>query len=139
MSNELNMKICNPDEGLVRLEHVVQDFSDSHGWPVALNFKIKLILEEIILNALNYGHPGKETNVSLKLIDNGQDISMEIIDDGRPFDPLKEASVPNTEALLEDRPIGGLGVHLVKKMVSEISYERTSDKNTIRITVDKSE
>ena len=139
MSNELNMNINNPDEGLVKLEHFVEDFSDSNGWPVALNFKIKLILEEIVLNALNYGHPGKETNVSLKLIDNGQNISIEIIDDGRPFDPLKEAPIPNTDALLEDRPIGGLGVHLVKTIVSEISYERINDENTIRISVNKSE
>ena len=139
MSNELNMNITNPEVGLVKLEHVIEDFSDDQGWPVALNFKIKLILEEIILNALNYGHPGKETNVSLKLIDNGQDISIELIDDGRPFNPLKEAPVPDTDASLEDRPIGGLGVYLVKSMVSEISYERKNDKNTLRISVDKSE
>ncbi len=138
MSNELNMNITDPDEGLVKLQQVVEDFSDSHDWPAELNFKIQLILEEIILNALYYGNPGNETNVIFKLIDDGRDISMEIIDDGRPFDPLKEAPVPNTDAELEDRSIGGLGVHLVKSMVSEISYERKNDRNTLRISVDKS-
>jgi len=138
LSNELNMNITDPDEGLVKLQQVVEDFSDSHDWPAELNFKIQLILEEIILNALYYGNPGNETNVIFKLIDDGRDISMEIIDDGRPFDPLKEAPVPNTDAELEDRSIGGLGVHLVKSMVSEISYERKNDRNTLRISVDKS-
>lgn len=138
MSNELNMNITDPDEGLVKLQQVVEDFSDSHDWPAELNFKIQLILEEIILNALYYGNPGNETNVIFKLIDDGRDISMEIIDDGRPFDPLKEAPVPNTDAELQDRSIGGLGVHLVKSMVSEISYERKNDRNTLRISVDKS-
>ena len=138
MSNELNMNITDPDEGLVKLQQVVEDFSDSHDWPAELNFKIQLILEEIILNALYYGNPGNETNVIFKLIDDGRDISMEIIDDGRPFDPLKEAPVPNTDAELEDRSIGGLGVHLVKSMVSEISYERKNYRNTLRISVDKS-
>ncbi|MCY4186307.1 MAG: ATP-binding protein [Rhodobacteraceae bacterium] len=132
------MNITDPDEGLVKLQQVVEDFSDSHDWPAELNFKIQLILEEIILNALYYGNPGNETNVIFKLIDDGRDISMEIIDDGRPFDPLKEAPVPNTDAELEDRSIGGLGVHLVKSMVSEISYERKNDRNTLRISVDKS-
>jgi len=138
LSNELNMNITDPDEGLVKLQQVVEDFSDSHDWPAELNFKIQLILEEIILNALYYGNPGNETNVIFKLIDDGRDISMEIIDDGRPFDPLKEAPVPNTDAELQDRSIGGLGVHLVKSMVSEISYERKNDRNTLRISVDKS-
>ena len=137
MSKELSLELNSTQEGLKELEEAVDKFSGLQGWPVSLDFKIKLILEEVILNALNYGHPDRVTNVSLKVTDLDQKISIEIIDDGKAFNPLKEAPVPDTEAPLEDRPIGGLGVYLVKKLVSDVSYERKDEKNSLRILVKK--
>ncbi len=137
MSKELSLELNSTQEGLKELEEAVDKFSGLQGWPVSLDFKIKLILEEVILNALNYGHPDRVTNVSLKVTDLDQKISIEIIDDGKAFNPLKEAPVPDTEAPLEDRPIGGLGVYLVKKLVSDVSYERKDEKNSLRILVQK--
>lgn len=137
MSKKLTLELNSPQEGLKVLEEAVDKFSGLHGWPVSLEFKIKLILEEVILNALNYGHPDKATNVSLKMKDHDQSISIEIVDDGLAFNPLKEAPVPDTDAPLEDRPIGGLGVYMVKTLVSDISYEWADGKNVLKISVDK--
>ena len=137
MSKELTLELNSPQEGLKDLERAVDNFSGLQGWPVSLDFKIKLILEEVILNALNYVHPDKATNVYLKMADLDQTISIEIVDDGKAFNPLKEVTVPDTEAPLEDRPIGGLGVYLVKTLVSDISYEWKDGKNVLSMLVEK--
>ena len=137
MSRELSLKLNSPEDGLIELEEAVESFSGLQGWPVSLDFKIKLILEEVILNALNYGHPDKATNVELRLFDLEKTISIEIIDDGKAFNPLQDAPVPDTDAPLEERPIGGLGVFLVKTLVSDISYEWRNGKNTLKILVEK--
>ncbi len=137
MSKELTLELNSPQDGLKELEEAVDNFSGLQGWPVSLDFKIKLILEEIILNALNYGHPDKATNVYLKMTDLDQTISIEIVDDGKAFNPLEEAPTPDTDAPLEDRPIGGLGVYLVKSLVSDISYEWKDEKNALKILVEK--
>ena len=138
MSTELTLELNSTENSLEQLEQAVDCFSVRRDWPVSLDFKIKLILEEVVLNALNYGHPEKPTNVSLKITDLDKEVSIEILDDGKAFNPLKDAPVPDTDAPLEERPIGGLGVYLVKTLVSDISYERINDKNSLSIIVDKS-
>jgi anti-sigma regulatory factor (Ser/Thr protein kinase) len=50
-----------------------------------------------------------------------------------PFNPLDEAT-PDTNLSIEDRQIGGLGIHLVINMVDDISYRRTADKNVLTLT-----
>ncbi len=138
MSTELTLELNSTENSLEQLEQAVDCFSVRRDWPVSLDFKIKLILEEVVLNALNYGHLEKPTNVSLKITDLDKEVSIEILDDGKAFNPLKDAPVPDTDAPLEERPIGGLGVYLVKTLVSDISYERINDKNSLSIIVDKS-
>lgn len=138
MSTELTLELNSTENSLEQLEQAVDRFSVRRDWPVSLDFKIKLILEEVVLNALNYGHLEKPTNVSLKITDLDKEVSIEILDDGKAFNPLKDAPVPDTDAPLEERPIGGLGVYLVKTLVSDISYERINDKNSLSIIVDKS-
>ncbi len=138
MSTELTLELNSTENSLEQLEQAVDCFSVRRDWPVSLDFKIKLILEEVVLNALNYGHPEKPTNVSLKITDLDKEVLIEILDDGKAFNPLKDAPVPDTDAPLEERPIGGLGVYLVKTLVSDISYERINDKNSLSIIVDKS-
>ncbi len=138
MSTELTLELNSTENSLEQLEQAVDYFSVRRDWPVSLDFKIKLILEEVVLNALNYGHLEKPTNVSLKITDLDKEVSIEILDDGKAFNPLKDAPVPDTDAPLEERPIGGLGVYLVKTLVSDISYERINDKNSLSIIVDKS-
>ncbi len=56
-----------------------------------------------------------------------------ITDDGVPFNPLAETA-PDTTLSIEDRQIGGLGIHIVVNMVDDISYQRTADKNVLTLT-----
>ena len=58
---------------------------------------------------------------------------IEISDDGQPFNPLKDAPKPDLEAALEDRPIGGLGIHLVLTMMDEMHYRRENERNHLTL------
>ena len=63
-----------------------------------------------------------------------RDITLSFRDDGAPFDPLAHPS-PDLEADLEDRDIGGLGVHLVRTLADEITYVREARHNLLRVVL----
>ena len=62
-----------------------------------------------------------------------RELIMEVEDDGRPFDP-QQASQPDFSRPLEDMPVGGLGIHFVRKFTSGMQYERIEGKNRLRMT-----
>ena len=64
-------------------------------------------------------------------------LRIEVTDDGRPFDPLNEAPEPDLDASVDDRQVGGLGIHLVRTMVDEMSYRREQDKNHLTLVARK--
>ncbi len=59
-------------------------------------------------------------------------LTVTIADDGVPFNPLS-AKTPDTESSLEDREFGGLGIHLVRSLVDDVSYHRRIDKNVLTL------
>ncbi len=65
----------------------------------------------------------------------GSVIVVEITDDAKPFDPF-EVQKPDTDAALEDRPIGGLGVHFVREMMDGYQYRRSRGRNIVTLTKD---
>ena len=70
-------------------------------------------------------------DIRLELTANSLIVS--IADDGVPFNPLAETA-PDTTLSIEDRQIGGLGIHIVVNMVDDISYQRTAGKNVLTLT-----
>ena len=60
-------------------------------------------------------------------------LTMEIIDNGRAFDPLTETPEPDLDSVLGDRPIGGLGVYLVKTFMDELLYRREDGRNHLKM------
>ncbi len=92
-----------------------------------------LALEEHLTNVLSYGYePGAPhcIVVALKVEDNR--LCVDVEDDGKAFDPL-EVSPADTSIPLDEKPIGGLGVHLMRQFMDELSYARESGKNVLRM------
>jgi anti-sigma regulatory factor (Ser/Thr protein kinase) len=92
-----------------------------------------LIGEEILVNIMTYGHDAGQDHciqVSLELV--GQMVRLSFRDDGKAFNPL-EVPEPDLDAPIEDRPIGGLGVYLVKELSESVSYERQGRYNTLTV------
>jgi serine/threonine-protein kinase RsbW len=96
--------------------------------------KLDLILEEILINVARYAYtPGEGVvEVGYGTIAAGK-LLVEVIDSGRVFNPL-EAEPPDFSRGLADRPIGGLGVFLVRSMVASIDYRREADRNILSFT-----
>lgn len=90
-----------------------------------------LTLEEIVLNCMKYGYDDDARHtiaVDWELSDH--EFRMVIRDDGRPFNPL-EAPEPNLTDNLEERPIGGLGLYLLRQLWSVIEYDRREGLNCL--------
>ncbi len=116
---------------LQRLNQLVTDFAEHHGLPSELVFRVTLVLEEIITNVISYGYEDEmEHEISVRLSWEDPDMKIEVEDDGRPFNPL-EAPPPDMVKPLAERPVGGLGIHLVREMMDKLEYRRENDKNLL--------
>ncbi|MCQ3804805.1 MAG: ATP-binding protein [bacterium] len=111
----------------------VHEFANKADLPEGLVFQLKLILEELALNVINYGNKGGTEPIEIRLAAQGETIVVEISDVGQPFDPLKDAPAPDLELSLEERPIGGLGLYLVKTMVDEMHYRWEDGRNHLTL------
>ena len=95
--------------------------------------RIRLACEEIIVNIINYAYPDKTGFMDIVCKDNParKGLRIEIEDQGIPFNPLMSAPEDTTSLPLEDRAVGGLGIHLVRKVMDELDYRRDNDRNIL--------
>ena len=96
---------------------------------------LALALEEVVSNVIRHGYDDgarHEIAVALRLV--GEEVELDVVDDGREFDPRASPDV-DLRAPLDARRAGGLGVHLLRTMVRELRYERVGDQNHLRVLV----
>jgi sigma-B regulation protein RsbU (phosphoserine phosphatase) len=99
--------------------------------PDALNTPINLALEEAVVNVMNYAYPGRNGQVLVEFEKTDKAV-FTITDSGIPFDPTQQAEA-DTSLSAEERPIGGLGIFLVRQLMDEVRYERIDDKNVLTL------
>ena len=117
-------------EEIRTIEIVLAEFADEQELPPEALFQIQLSLEEIFTNVVSYAHDdNQEHDVEIVLSKDGKAVTVEIIDDGLPFDPLKDAPELDVDSSLEDRGIGGAGIRLVRQMMSDLNYKRDNARN----------
>lgn len=99
-------------------------------------YALELAVDELVLNAMTYAYPPQaEGEVALRLARRGDGGAMLRIEDrGTPFDPTARPA-PDVEAPLEERPIGGLGIHLVRRLARSVEYRREGDRNVLEVVV----
>jgi anti-sigma regulatory factor (Ser/Thr protein kinase) len=101
-----------------------------NGLPTELTLELRLLGEEAITNIVKYAGANGIT-VAVEVSE--PSVMLELRDDGRPFDPLS-AAPPDLDASVEQRPLGGLGIHLLQTLTDAVSYERDADWNVLRLT-----
>jgi anti-sigma regulatory factor (Ser/Thr protein kinase) len=137
LSEQLKLKVeTNPSE-LERISAAVEDIGQRENWPAQFIFRVNLVLEELGLNIMNYGHDEGLHEFEITLTSEADVLRIEVTDDGRPFDPLNEAPEADLDASVDDRQVGGLGIYLVRTMVDEMSYRREQDKNHLTLVARK--
>lgn len=98
-----------------------------------LTSKLRLAVEEAVVNVMKYAYPtGTIGEVNIRTTFDGRRLSFIISDSGIPFDPT-EVSAADTTLSAEERPIGGLGILLVRELMDSINYERINGKNVLTL------
>jgi serine/threonine-protein kinase RsbW len=102
-------------------------------WDGTQRYFVELVLEELMINACTHAQgPATDPTVCVTLWDDAGLARIEVIDLGPPFDPRQQA-VPNLDVPLEQRSVGGLGLHLVRQLCDGLTHERIDGRN--RVTV----
>ena len=90
-------------------------------------------LEEAVVNVMEYAYPpGSQETLQIEMGCDGEQLTFVISDHGVPFDPTQQAEADTTLSV-EERSIGGLGIHLVRQIMDTISYERTDGFNVLTL------
>ena len=135
MTEGLTFFLANRLCELDHLAHVVESFGTKHCFDPKLTYQIRLVLDEILTNIISYGYEDTaEHSIRVEMNLNSGVLRLVVDDDARPFNPLQEAPQPDVNAPFEKRHIGGLGVHLVKKIMDDASYERKDGRNLLRLS-----
>lgn len=93
--------------------------------------QVRLALEETVTNVILYAYPGeKDKDIRIDLTCESGKLKMAVTDSGIPFNPLEKKD-PDLTLPPEERPIGGLGVYLVKQLMTEVTYSRRGGQNIV--------
>lgn len=116
-----------------RLSAAVEAYGEVQAIPDKVVFQVNLALDELLTNIISYGYAdGAEHEIAVRLSLDQRTLTVEIEDDARPFNPL-DRPPPDLEAPLEARPIGGLGVHLVRTFMDSVEYRQDEGRNRLTL------
>jgi len=133
MFNVQCLTLQNDVQQVPQLAQFVDEVCEAAGLDTATAMKLNLAVEEAVVNVMNYAYPpGTVGNVSIKAEVHDNQLEFTITDSGIPFDPTSQQEADTTLSA-EERPIGGLGIHLVRTIMDSISYERIDGNNTLRL------
>ena len=130
------LKLYNRLEELHLLNAGLEQVGAAAGWSERAVLDLSLACEELVVNTVNYGFPeGGEHVIEVQIQASRSGVEIVIEDRGVPFDPLRSGADPlaQLDMDLEDRPIGGLGIYFVKRLMDEIQYERIGNMNRIHM------
>ncbi len=132
MSANLTLRIPNRVEELPAVSEAVETLGQEEGWTPDVSYAVVLALEEVATNVVRHGGGEEGTSeIEIEVVSTDTEARVEVRDSGKPFDPFHDAPEPDTDAALEDREIGGLGVHFVRVLMDEASYRREGGRNHV--------
>jgi anti-sigma regulatory factor (Ser/Thr protein kinase) len=131
---QLHLTLPAMQDSLVELAEAVEGLAEVEGWPSEAKFHVDLVLEELAQNIISYGYPnGRSGQFVVSIQRLGDELNIVIEDDGIPFDPFSLAE-PNLELSLDERAIGGLGVHFTRTLMDTYRYQRLDGRNRVELT-----
>ena len=131
---KLTFTLKNRLADLEKISDALEELRRELGFSDRCLCETNLVVEELFTNIISYAYrDGGDHEVLLRIRIEPDGMYIEIEDDGVPFDPL-DADPPCLEADIEARQVGGLGVFFARKFADRISYERTGDRNIVKIT-----
>lgn len=124
--------------GVAAAQAMVEAACAEAGLAPAKAFKLSMAVDELLTNVATHGTAraaGGAARMAAAVWRDSGALVVELSDDGPAFDPFRDARQPALDAALDDRPIGGLGVHLVRTMVDRVTYARRDGRNVVTLAM----
>ncbi len=119
---------------LARLAADLESFAEQQELDAGTAHAFNLCLDELFTNIVSYGYEDQRPHeIILELTAMPTEVCAVLRDDARAFDPLTEAPVPDLDAPIEERQVGGLGVHFVKQLMTRVAYRRDGVFNVLEL------
>lgn len=115
---------------LERFRAFVNEQALAAGLPGSQLPRVELVLEELVTNLVRHAYKQNAGDIEITCGEGAAGFQLRIADWGAAFNPLERPS-PDLGASVEDRPIGGLGIHLVRNMTDTLDYRREKDRNIV--------
>ena len=128
-----HIMVRNDSCEIARVNQEFQKFAEEHGIPVDVGRRISILFDDLLSNVISYAFPddaSHEIEIGAELATNR--LTVTISDDGIPFNPLG-AGTPDTSLSLDKRAMGGLGIHLIRHLVDDMSYQRRNERNVLTL------
>ena len=128
-----SITLPNDIETIPQLSEFIEGVGEELEMDMSLVMSLNLAIEEAVVNVMEYAYPpGTEGTVTIEAVANENRLKIIISDNGIPFDPTKKEKVDTTLSA-EERPIGGLGIHLVREIMDSVNYEYRDHKNILTL------
>jgi len=134
-SNQATFKLTlnNNIEEVPLLAPFIDSVAEEAGIDFATSMSLNLAVEEAVVNVMQYAYPaGTQGNLDIEASFNAEELKLVISDAGTPFDPTTKSEADVTSDV-ENRSIGGLGIHLIRQIMDSVTYERVNGKNVLTL------
>jgi anti-sigma regulatory factor (Ser/Thr protein kinase) len=116
-----------------RVAAALDDLAARAALPADAVVDMQVALDEILTNVVSYAYPdGGTGRIRVVIMAREDALEAEVTDDGAPFDPLSVAA-PDHDPSLEHRGIGGVGIHFVRNLMTDVSYRRVGSDNVLTL------
>lgn len=136
LNKNKTLEIESKNENLNLVQNYVSNFMKENGFNENDKMKVDVIVEEVFINICSYAYNGSTGPCVIELKYDENKIIITFKDKGIQYDPLKRKD-PDITLEAEDRPIGGLGIYMTKKMMDEVSYKYENNTNILTIIKNK--
>ena len=130
-TERLEIRLANDISAIGDVVNRFEQFGELHGVPTGDIMRVSLVFDEILSNIISYGYQDEARHEIIVTVElTGKRLVVTIEDDGIPFNPFAREA-PDTNAAIEDREVGGLGIHLVQQVMDSATYQRRQNANVV--------
>ena len=138
MTTQTHITLKNQLSELNTLAAAVESFAEQAELDIKTQFNLNLALDELVTNIINYAYDDENLHqIEIELSYADSLLNINITDDGKPFDPT-QTDAPELTQSLEQREVGGLGIHFVSKLMDSMIYQRINEQNQLTLKKDLS-
>jgi anti-sigma regulatory factor (Ser/Thr protein kinase) len=130
----LTLKVANDVAAIPKVAAELEAFCVTHALSSRTAHRFNLALEEVLANVIAYAFPGGRHEIDVRIAHRDGRLHATVSDDGVPFNPLTRP-VPDLQAPIEERQIGGLGIHLLRTLTDTADYRRDGDRNVLTFSM----